>query len=60
MTVSTDEAGRESAVCCELAVNGGNWCEKLLSAAIPDGVHALYFAFSGEGTLEMKGFSFFG
>lgn len=59
VTVSTDEAGAENATRCELNTDTENWMEKLLPVAMPDGVHALYLAFEGEGALDLKGFSFF-
>ena len=59
VTVSTDEAGRENAAGCAVDVKSGHWSEILLPAAIPDGVHALYLAFRGEGTMDIKSFAFF-
>lgn len=57
--LSTDEQGQSIVGRLELALNEAQWSQRLLPIAIPDGVHALYFAFQGEGSMEMKGFSFF-
>ncbi len=57
--VALDAEGKEHAGERELLIDTDYWNQRLLHISIPDGVHAMYFMFLGEGTLDMKTFSFF-
>jgi hypothetical protein len=58
VTVSTDEGGQNVVGKESLQVEQSYWTQKLIPVKVPDGVHALYFSFSGKGSLDMKTFSF--
>ena len=60
VTVSTDEKGENPVGAADLAVKNGSWHLAPISVSIPDGVHALYFTFAGEGQMDVKSIVFVG
>lgn len=60
VTVSTDEKGENVVGAADLTVQDGSWHLAPVSVSIPDGVHALYFAFAGEGQMDVKSIVFVG
>lgn len=57
--ISTDKEGANVIGKKELAVNTCDWNMVLVDTKIPDGVNPLYFTYCGDGSLDMKSFSFF-
>lgn len=56
--VSLDPEGDPVSEREELSVDCDNWKNFVINCEIPQGVHGLYFTFLGEGSLDMKSFSF--
>lgn len=60
VVVSTDELGENVVGNAVLSVQNTIWNLSAVAVSVPDGIHALYFSFDGEGELDVKSIIFVG
>uniref|UniRef100_S0DG39 Glycoside hydrolase family 43 protein n=1 Tax=termite gut metagenome TaxID=433724 RepID=S0DG39_9ZZZZ len=58
LAVALDAGMKQAVGGADLALNGGGWQTVRIPVTVPNGVHALYFGYTGEGRLEFSDFAF--